>query len=54
MTRDDLEKLLFEGESTYLDWKRDFPGELVPEHGQREAFDWELKDGFRFEVEVPP
>ena len=28
MTRDDLEKLLFEGESTYPDWKRNFAGEL--------------------------
>jgi predicted HTH transcriptional regulator len=33
MTRDELEKLLFEGESTYLDWKRDFPGELLGARG---------------------
>ena len=29
MTREELETLLVEGESTYLDWKRDFPQELL-------------------------
>jgi hypothetical protein len=33
MTRAELEKLLFEGESTYLDWKRDFPAELLGSRG---------------------
>ena len=31
MTRDELEPLLAEGESTYLEWKRDFPSELLRE-----------------------
>lgn len=29
MTREELQALLAEGESTYLDWKRDFPQELI-------------------------
>ena len=29
MTREELKTLLAKGESTYLDWKRDFPQELV-------------------------
>ena len=35
MTREELEVLLAEGESTYLDWKRDFPQELIAGRKQR-------------------
>jgi hypothetical protein len=34
MKRETLEALLAEGESTYLDWKRDFPQELLGARGQ--------------------
>ena len=35
MTREEVEALLTEGESTYLDWKRDFPQELIA--GRKQA-----------------
>ena len=34
MTREELETLLGEGESTHLDWKRDFPQELLEVRGE--------------------
>lgn len=34
MTEEDLKNLMAEGESTYLDWKRDFPPELTAGKGQ--------------------
>ena len=39
MTREDLETLLAEGESTYLDWKRDFPPQLL---SGRKQPDWDI------------
>jgi hypothetical protein len=39
MTREELETLLAEGESTYLDWKRDFPLQLLSERKQP---DWDI------------
>ncbi len=39
MTREELETLLAEGESTYLDWKQDFPQELLAERRQQ---GWDL------------
>lgn len=39
MTREELETLLAEGESTYLDWKRDFPRELL---AGRKGQQWDL------------
>lgn len=38
MTREELETLLAEEESTYLDWKRDFPQELL---GERKLTTWD-------------
>ena len=38
MTREELGTLLAEGESTYLDWKREFPYELL---GERKSPEWD-------------
>jgi predicted HTH transcriptional regulator len=42
MTLNELKTLLAEGESTYLDWKRDFPRELL---GERKSPEWDRGRG---------